>query len=121
MAKLILAKTFGNSLSDLPNGFVGEYSTSGTPINASLITGLPYTSGLAISGNNLFEVNYYGGTVGEYTTLGATVNADLISGLNSPWSIAVEATPEPSTWALMALGLGCGLFLRHRRFASKQS
>lgn len=48
-------------------------------------------------------------TIGEYTTAGTTVNASLVSGLNSPYGIAIEIVPEPSSFELAALGL-CVLF-----------
>jgi hypothetical protein len=87
------------------NGTIGEYTTSGATVNASLISGLNHPNGIAIIGNDLFEVNYGVGTVGEYTTSGATINPSLISGLSSSaWGIAVEAAPEPSSCVLTALG-----------------
>jgi len=78
------------------SGTIGEYTTSGTPVNASLITGLTGPSGIAVSGSNLFVVNgNFGnnqGTIGEYTTSGTTVSASLITGLNSPFGIAVAGS-----------------------------
>ena len=62
-------------------GKIGEYTTSGATVNASLISGLSIPSGIAVSGSDLFVVNEGTGTIGEYTTSGATVNASLISGL----------------------------------------
>ena len=38
-------------------GIVGEYTTSGATVNASLITGLTRPSGIAVSGNKLFVAN----------------------------------------------------------------
>jgi len=66
------------------NNSLAEYTTSGTLLNADLITGLngPFT--VVASGADLFITNFNTGTVGEYTTAGATVNANFISGLNSP-------------------------------------
>lgn len=76
---------------------VGEYTDSGATVNASLITGLNFPAGLAISGTNLFVANGESGTIGEYTTSGGTINATLISGLTSPTGIAVvPAGPPPS-------------------------
>jgi hypothetical protein len=75
---------------------IGEYTTAGATVNASLISGLNGPVGIAVSGSNLFVVNLntgtYGGTVGEYTTSGATVNASLISGLSESLFIAVSGT-----------------------------
>jgi len=72
------------------NGTVGEYTTSGAAVNASLITGLNGPNTIVLSGSDLFVLNG-GGTVGEYTTSGAAVNASLITGLNnSPNSMATS-------------------------------
>lgn len=69
----------------------------------------------------IFVANTGNGTIGEYTTSGATVNASLISDLNSPDGIAVVATPEPSTWALLLSGLGMLVVgrLSQARFAKR--
>jgi hypothetical protein len=52
---------------------IGEYTTSGATVNASLITKLSSPSGIAVSGSNLFVANGPTNTIGEYTTSGATV------------------------------------------------
>ncbi len=39
------------------NGSIGEYTTSGATVNASLITGLSYPLGIAVSGGSLFVAN----------------------------------------------------------------
>ena len=74
------------------SGTVGEYTTSGAPINASVITGLSNPEGMALDGSDLFVANFGNGTVGEYTTSGATINANLISGLHNPHGIALEGS-----------------------------
>jgi len=71
---------------------IGEYTTSGATVNASLISGLTGPDGIAVSGSDLFVVNLLDGTIGEYTTSGATVNAALISGLSFPEGIAVSGS-----------------------------
>lgn len=71
------------------SGTIGEYGLDGSPVNASLISGLASPSGIAVSGNDVFVANN-NGTIGEYTTSGATVNASLISGLGDPWAVAVS-------------------------------
>ena len=73
-------------------GTIGEYTTSGAVVNASLVSGLNDPNGLAVSGSNLFVANSGNGTIGEYTTSGATVNASLVSGLNDPSGIAVSGS-----------------------------
>src|SRR5437763_1612542 len=71
---------------------IGEYNaTSGTTINASLISGLNIPTGIALVGGNLFVAKQGNNTIGEYNaTTGAAVNsAFLSSGLNAPTGIAV--------------------------------
>ncbi len=67
---------------------IGEYTTSGATINASLIPGLSFPMAIAISGSDLFVARsgYEGNTttIGEYTTSGATVNATLVPGSTFP-------------------------------------
>jgi hypothetical protein len=76
-------------------GTIGEYTTSGEVVNASLISGLGTPgslSSIAVSGANLFVVNQGDtNTIGEYTTDGTTVNASLISGF-VPYGIAVSGS-----------------------------
>ena len=134
------------------DGTIGEYTTAGATVNASLIPGLLLgVTGVVVDGSDLFVTNFEG-TIGEYTTAGATVNADLISlssvlvtgiavsgsdlfvlnagaGTIGEYTTAggdgerradlgVErghcwhhnrrqplAVPEPSTWAMMLLGV----------------
>ena len=71
------------------SGTIGEYTTAGATVNASLVSGLNYPLGLAVSGGNLFVAGL-GDTIGEYTTAGATVNATLVSGLNAPIGLAIS-------------------------------
>jgi hypothetical protein len=70
------------------SGTVGEYTTSGEPINPTLISGLFEPFGIAISGDKLFVKT--GDLVKEYTTSGALVNQSLISGVNGRGNIAVS-------------------------------
>ncbi len=70
---------------------VGEYTTAGATVNASLVSsGLSAPYGIAVSGGDIFVANAGNNTIGEYTTAGATVNATLISGLNGPTGVAVS-------------------------------
>jgi hypothetical protein len=107
----------GNNLFVLShNGYVGEYTTSGATVNSELVLGLNNPYGLAVSGNALFVASVGNNTIGEYTTSGATVNASLVSGLGryNPWGL--EVVPEPSTMALIGIGMGA-LYLIHRRLS----
>src|ERR1043166_3258663 len=50
-------------------GRIGEYSTSGTPVNSSLISGfLTYPTDIAISGTNLFVYHVISGRSEEHTS-----------------------------------------------------
>ncbi len=53
---------------------VAAYTTTGATVNASLVTGLTGSSGIAVSGSDLFVTNDFGipgpQTIGEYTTSG---------------------------------------------------
>ena len=73
---------------DIAFGRVGEYTTSGATVNASLITG--YSSGgVAVSGANLYVVS--GDTIAEYNAItGAPVAVPLVSGLSTPIGIALS-------------------------------
>src|SRR5438552_3083338 len=71
-------------------GTIGEYTTSGVPVNPAVITGLSHPWGLAVSGGNLFVSNLDGGRIGEYTTFGAPVDSALITGLVGPRGLAVS-------------------------------
>jgi hypothetical protein len=109
-----------NAAGPLTNGSVGEYDVStGTAINAALVTGLNQPAAVAVLGNDLFVTSYPGGKssglVGEYdATTGATLNASFIAGLDDPQGIAVF-TPEPSTWLMIAIGGGMLLAKAIRR------
>jgi len=74
------------------NNDVGEYNaTTGATINSTLVTGQSNPYGLALSGNNLYVVNYISGGVGEYNaTTGSPINANFITGLHGPSAIAIS-------------------------------
>ena len=108
-------------VANVASGTIGEYTTSGATVNASLVSGLTNPAGIAVSGSDLFVVNQGSGTIGEYTTTGVTVNASLVSGLDNPSGIAisepVSSVPDAgSTLGLMFLSLA-GLAALRRRFA----
>lgn len=60
-------------------GSAGRYDFDGTPINASLVTGLNAPFGIAASSSNLFITNNDTGVVGKYGLDGTAVNATLLS------------------------------------------
>lgn len=70
-------------------GTIGEFSTSGVPINSHFASGLVGPYGIAWDGNNnLFVADNH--VIRQYTTSGITVNASLISGLPDSWGIACD-------------------------------
>jgi hypothetical protein len=70
---------------------VGAYTTSGTTLNAALVTGVSGPSGVAMSGGNLFVTVSIGGKIGEYdAATGAPVNTSFVTGLSQPWGLAVS-------------------------------
>jgi hypothetical protein len=83
---------------NISSGTIGEYTTSGTVVKASLVTGLNESpSGIAISGSELFVANAGNGTISEFT-LGSTPgtvtssNLSLVTGLNGPQAIAASGS-----------------------------
>ncbi len=62
-------------------GTIGQYTTSGSIVNASLISVQGPTQ-VVVSGSRLFVLDNTG-TIGEYTLSGDVVNASLISGLSA--------------------------------------
>jgi len=78
---------------------VGEYDvTNGVAINASLITGLPpLTSGLAVSGNDLF-VGSLQGTVAEYNATTGVANNPPASSRGGLPDTASRCRATASSW-----------------------
>jgi sugar lactone lactonase YvrE len=61
------------------SGIVGEYTTAGTTVNASLISGVSGAVGLALDGDgHLFVSSNFSG-IGEYTLSGEAINASIIA------------------------------------------
>jgi len=66
--------------------------------NPSVVSGLSYLAGFAVSGNDIFVANINapdGGeisTIGEYTTSGATVTPRSYSGFRNPGNVATDGT-----------------------------
>jgi hypothetical protein len=64
---------------------VGEYTTSGATVNASLVSGLDEPIGIAVSGTDIFVANIVGGSVGEYdaatgAAVTVTCNCHVVGG-----------------------------------------
>ena len=97
---------------------IGEYTTSGVTLNASLISsGLDQPYGIALDENgHIFAANQRSGAISEYTTTGVTINATLITGLDEPLGLVV--VPEPSTVCLIFLGSVCACIFRLRKYAA---
>ena len=74
------------------NGTIGEYTTSGGTVNASLVSGLSWSEWHCRVWIEPVCRELHTGTIGEYTTSGAVVNASLISGLSQPMGIAVSGS-----------------------------
>jgi hypothetical protein len=93
-------------------GFISEYTLSGTQVGTGpIISGLTGPTDIATDGLNLFVTFKNGGAMEEFTTGGTLL--DTISGLSTPFGILV--VPEPSTWALLALGMGVLGYAQFRR------
>ncbi|HEX4144779.1 MAG TPA: PEP-CTERM sorting domain-containing protein [Pirellulales bacterium] len=72
---------------------VGEFTTSGATVNASLISGLQNPNAIAVSGSDLFVANALSpNSVSEFTTSGAIVNASLITGLTGGDAISLAVS-----------------------------
>jgi DNA-binding beta-propeller fold protein YncE len=68
-------------------------------------TGLNQPQGMAFdSAGNLYVANYGNNTIEEFNTSGVGTTF-ASSGLDNPQDIAIQV-PEPSTWAMVAMGLG---------------
>ncbi len=72
------------------SGTVGKYTTSGTTVNHSLITGLNGPSSVAVDPDGYLFVASFDGTIGKYNLDGSPLNRALISGLRGPSSIALD-------------------------------
>jgi hypothetical protein len=82
-------------------------------VKPALISGLGLPEGIAVSGSDLFVVDFEANTIGEYTTSGVPVKPMLISGLNGPQDLAL--VPEASTWVMALTGFAALAFAGFRR------
>ena len=100
---------------------VSKFASDGTLIDASLISvyspgfAQGYFYGLAIdSQDNIFVGTYNGTTIGKYRPDGTVVNASFITGLGGVTSLVVQPVPEPSTYAIIGMGLAAAAIMRIR-------
>ena len=83
------------------DGTIKKYTTSGTLVDAALVTSLNQPRGLVCDGQeHLFVANAVSGTVGAYTTAGGVINAALISGLSFPTTLALDGNGI-SSWPIL--------------------
>ena len=95
------------------SGYISEYTTAGSLVNAKLIDNLNAPQNLVLSETDLYVLEIGSNRIGQYTTSGQTVNAALVTGLSDPQNLAV--VPEPSTVAMALAGLACGGYSLFRR------
>lgn len=92
------------------NGIIEKYNTNG--VGTVFASGLSYPASIAFdSAGNLYVAEQGNGTIEEFNTNG--VGTVFASGLTGIWGIAIEV-PEPSTWALVGLGLSALLVFRRK-------
>ena len=103
------------------SGSIGEYTLSGSTVNASLITGLNQflTPGIAVFGSDLFVGDNNGNAgsqsaISEFTTTGGTLNLSLVT-TNQISPSAIVVVPEPRAWAFLATSAGLFLVFRAGR------
>lgn len=95
------------------NGTISKFTTSGIRINGDLISDLTaQPKFLAVSDGMIYALD--GATVRKYTTQGTVVNSSLIETSGYTVSLAV-VVPEPSTYAMFAMGAGVVLMVLRRR------
>ncbi len=82
-------------------------------MNTKQILYLAVLAGLLLGGKLHAQIFVTNGnnTITEYTTTGAPVGTGVLvsrDGMDAPIGIAIENLPEPSSWAMIAIG-GAGL------------
>ena len=75
------------------NNTIGQWTTSGSAVNSSWITGLSGPDGIAVSGGYVYVANNANSTIGKYTMSGQVVDASFITaGMNGPTQILASGT-----------------------------
>ena len=85
-------------VTNFDKGTVGEYTTSGQIVNASLITGLGgfgTASAVAVSGTDLYVGNWSKGTIGKYTTPHLRRDDQCTSFLYPDWATGPLESSSP--------------------------
>lgn len=106
---------YASNYSSTSSGTVSKFDANGNLINASFASGLTGAAGLAFdSSGNLFVANINNNTVSEFDSSGRLIHTISSPTLGAPTFIAIQPVPEPSTWALLAVGMTAFLGLRRR-------
>lgn len=108
---------------DGPANIYDVYSTSGTLLTPSFITGHDGTgnTGIAYDGTDYYISNINSGTMSVYGPTGNYIdtvtlqNASLVEGLSVNFAAVLPTTPEPSTWVMMGFGFAGLAFIGFRR------
>jgi hypothetical protein len=90
-ADAVFASTYSGTNDTNGVTTIQEYSSDGTTINSSVISGIQDVCyGITEYNGKIFIADAPTGTISEYTTSGALINASLISGLNYPVGMVVS-------------------------------
>jgi DNA-binding beta-propeller fold protein YncE len=97
------------------NKTIEKFASSGVgTVFASESSGVNWPAGLAFdSVGNLYAALFYPNLIEKFDSSGAGT-VFTTSGLNEPIYLAFQPVPEPSTWALLACGLGTLLSMKPR-------
>jgi DNA-binding beta-propeller fold protein YncE len=96
------------------SGYIEKYNSSG--VGSVFASGLNFPYGLAFdSAGDLFTSSRgtSGNEIYEFSPTGA--ETILTTDVSGPEFLAIKATPEPATWALLCLGAGILLYIRRRQ------
>jgi hypothetical protein len=89
---------------------IDEYTTSGSEVMSPFIFGVGGHTALDGQGHLLVD-SYGDGTINAYTASGDLLASDVVSGAGGAEDMVIIPVPEPSAFALLAMG-AAGLFIR---------
>jgi PEP-CTERM motif len=89
---------------------IDEYTTGGSLVMSPFISGVGGHTALDGQGNLLVD-SYGDGTISAYTTSGTLLGSDVITGAGGAEDMVIIPVPEPSAFALLAVG-ALGLLAR---------